>query len=545
MSSILDSFPDKFNPSKSQVNLLNSIDEAFKSGVKFVVCSAPTGSGKSFISKTLGNYANEPSEKFVDLVTSYKVFKRNQTGGYVHEDVIDEEKPFGAFALTLTKALQDQYKDLFEDSGVLKGKINYQCTYDTDFTVEHAPCVHLKEIKDSCWKQNSCPYYAARNNVIVNNFSVLNYNMFLAMPSHVKRREYIVCDEASEIEDMLVKEFTCDIVFDVLKKSKVDVPAVPLTVAYDKMSNWVGVLANRVKAQLEEIEEKLTKRDLKKSQVQSAIRVEYDVLTRVYNKLKTLIDTWYDSEYVIDRYDKGIKFIPLKVDKLAGKIFDYADKVVLMSATIIDPASFCKALGITEYKYVEADSTFDSKKAPIYATTKVKLNYNNLQTNLPGIIKQIQAICDAHPDDKGIIHTQTNAITMELKRRLKNKRLLFREVGVRNEEILDIHYNTDEPTILVSPSMSHGVDLKGDLAKFQIVIKAPYLPIADKRIEKLMKGDFQWYQNKMLSSFIQACGRGVRSKDDSCVTYVMDYAIVESIIRSKDKIPKYFLDRFQ
>jgi Rad3-related DNA helicase len=93
--------------------------------------------------------------------------------------------------------------------------------------------------------------------------------------------------------------------------------------------------------------------------------------------------------------------------------------------------------------------------------------------------------------------------------------------------------------------MSHGVDLKGDLAKFQIVIKAPYLPIADKRIEKLMKGDFQWYQNKMLSSFIQACGRGVRSKDDSCVTYVMDYAIVESIIRSKDKIPKYFLDRFQ
>ena len=38
--------------------------------------------------------------------------------------------------------------------------------------------------------------------------------------------------------------------------------------------------------------------------------------------------------------------------------------------------------------------------------------------------------------------------------------------------------------------MSHGVDLRDDLARFQIIVKAPYLPTKDKRIEKLMKRKF-------------------------------------------------------
>jgi Rad3-related DNA helicase len=121
---------------------------------------------------------------------------------------------------------------------------------------------------------------------------------------------------------------------------------------------------------------------------------------------------------------------------------------------------------------------------------------------------------------------------------------LYREPGVRNEELLDIHYNSTEPTIMASPSMSHGVDLKDDLARFQIIIKAPYLPTNDKRVERMMKLDFNWYTNKMLSSLIQSCGRGVRSNKDHCITYILDAAIVENIVKYKHKIPKYFLDRF-
>lgn len=215
-----------------------------------------------------------------------------------------------------------------------------------------------------------------------------------------------------------------------------------------------------------------------------------------------------------------------------------------MSATIIDPTNFCKTLGIDKFKYVEAESSFDANKAPIYCNTKIKLNYHNLKRSLPKIIKQVESICEYHKNDKGIIHTHNNTITSFLQKKLLNDRFLFREPGVRNEEILNIHLGNDKPTVLISPSMSHGVDLKDGLARFQIIIKAPYLPTKDKRVERLMKDDFNWYSNKMLCSVIQSCGRGVRSKKDYCITYILDGAVVESVVNNKHKLPKYFIDRF-
>ena len=114
----------------------------------------------------------------------------------------------------------------------------------------------------------------------------------------------------------------------------------------------------------------------------------------------------------------------------------------------------------------------------------------------------------------------------------------------KNEDILNIHEKSQNPTVLVSPSLGLGVDLKGDLARFQIIVKAAYLPLGDDRIKKMFNQDKQWYINKMLSNFIQQCGRGIRSKDDYCVTYVLDANIFDAVIRNKSKLPRYFLERF-
>jgi len=543
LTGLLSKFPETFTPNKSQIKLIKSIEQAFEEGYKFVVCSAPTGSGKSFISKTLGNDSKDPSENYIDLVNSYQIYKHNNVGGYQNE--AEDEKPFGAFALTITKALQDQYKELFDDVDVLKGKSNYQCSYDTNFTVENAPCVHIKSLKEDCWKKNSCPYYDARNKAIVSKFATLNYNMFFALPAHVKRKQYIVCDEASELEDQLVKEFSCQVNFDFLKKSMVIIRPFPSNTDYGKVGKWVNTLCQDIEERVEELRDEITNKNVKRTPVAlNECKNEVILLLNIHSKLRAIVDTWHDSEYLFERVAKGINFMPLKVDKLSRYLFEYADKVILMSATIIDPANFCKTLGIDKFKYIEAESTFDPKKAPIYANTKIKLNYNNMQANLPKIAEQVRQICEHHASDKGLIHTQTNTITKYLQDNLKCSRILYREPGVRNEEILDKHFKSDRPTIMASPSMSYGVDLKDDLARFQIIIKAPYLPTNDKRVERMMKVDFNWYTNKMLSSLIQACGRGVRSNKDHCVTYILDAAIVENIVKYKHKIPKYFLDRF-
>ena len=486
---LLKDFPDGYTPNASQVKLLKNIDQAFQDGYKFVVCNAPTGSGKSFISKTLANASAEPSQDFKDLITSYTAFKIDQTGTYTHEEECEDQDLAGTFALTITKALQDQYESLFKGTTILKGKSNYISTIDSEIDVEMESLIMPKNILEDHRRRHKCPYHNDRRDALTNKFAALNYNMFFSLPNHVKKRQYLICDEAAELEDQLVKEFSCTVDFEMLSKM--------------------------------------------------------DILVRpFYTKNNTNVIKWNESEYLFETSKDGITFMPLKVNKLSNHLFKYADKIILMSATIIDPSNFCKSLGIDKFKYVEAESSFNASDSPIYCNTKVKLNYHNIARNLPKVIDQIKQICKAHSQDKGIIHTHNNNITNQLATAVKESRFLIREPGVRNELLLEQHAESPDPTVLISPSMSHGVDLKDDLARFQIIVKAPFLPIRDTRIEKLMKNNYDWYVNKMLCALIQSCGRGVRSKKDHCITYILDGAIVESVINNKHKLPKYFLDRF-
>jgi ATP-dependent DNA helicase DinG len=548
INNLLHNFPNKYVPTDNQRDLLERIDQAYADGYKYVVCSAPTGTGKSFLSKTLANSTDASSDEYCELVDSYEVYKRNGTGGYLHEDKIQGMSPFGAFALTITKTLQDQYKELFPDTMVLKGKSNYQCTYDTDFTVDTAPCIYTRSIQSECWRCNSCPYFAARNRALTSSFSALNYNMFFSLPDHVKRRKFIICDEASELEDQLVKIFSCSVRFDILKRSNIKIRPLPKNAQHDKIRRWLGMLSEDIGDRIEDLNEIINTR---KIDTASPLKIkdykkELIIVRDLQSKIRTVIETWSECEYIVERNSDNITFTPLRVNNLASQMFEHAEKVLLMSATIIDVNVFCKSLGIepTEFKYIEAKSSFPAKKAPIYVSGKTKLNHFNLKKMLPTILKQVNQISEHHKNDKGIIHTHSNAITNYLRSNIKDKRFLFREPGVRNEDLLDIHLNTDEPTILVSPSMSHGVDLKDDLARFQVIVKAPYLPLGDERIKRLAKNNFDWYQDKMMSAFIQACGRGVRSKDDFCATYVLDRAVADVVIRNTSKMPKYFLDRF-
>jgi Rad3-related DNA helicase len=52
---------------------------------------------------------------------------------------------------------------------------------------------------------------------LVEKFGVLNYKMFLSLPGHVKRKNFIICDEASELEDEIVKQYSVFIDPDRLK----------------------------------------------------------------------------------------------------------------------------------------------------------------------------------------------------------------------------------------------------------------------------------------------------------------------------------------
>jgi Rad3-related DNA helicase len=541
---LIDYFPyegGKFEPSKEQVDLIESIDSAFNSGYKFVICCAPTGSGKSFLSKTLANFSGEVTEKFRTLVESYNAFRADQYGEYFKADECRDEPAFGAFALTITKGLQDQYTNSFEDAFSLKGKSSYLCRVDPSCDVEVAPCLFNAKLKEGCILNSRCDYYNSRRDTLINKFGILNYSMFMSLPEHVKRREYIVCDEASELEDELVKRFSRNLNYKILKRLGFSPKDIPVE-NYKKFRVWMESLKISLGDEVEELKKILNKK--KKSTFVDSDVQRYKLFSNLHSQIKVTLDTWEECEYVIEHNLEGVTLKPLRVDKLSDSIFRFGDKVLLMSATIIDPANFAKTLGIKKYKYIEVDSAFDSKNAPIYVKVGEKINYKNLKEKLPKLAQDTFKICELHKHHKGIIHTHTMEITQYLKDRTTDPRFLFRIDGQNNESIIKQHFESSEPTVLVSPSMAFGVDLKEDLARFQILMKAAYMPLNDERIKRLLKEDPEWYMNKMLNNLIQACGRGVRTKNDKCNTYILDGSITDAVIRSAKKLPKYFLSRF-
>jgi len=339
-----------------------------------------------------------------------------------------------------------------------------------------------------------------------------------------------------------VGQFSCVVDVPFLIKTGTPTNSFPVQETPVKVLKWLNELIASLAENIEEYKQYL--KDNKGSSEFYKKSGEYTKLLNLQGSLQILVSTFYDSEYIIEHEDKNIKFTPLKVDKLSQYIFNHAKHVIIMSATIIDHKSFCKNLGIEKYEYIEVDTEFDHEKGPIHVMVKQKINYTNLREMLPKLVKQVEGILKEHADEKGIIHTHTQYIADYLRDNVKSTRLLCREAGVRNEEILEMHESSDAPTVLVSPSMTYGVDLKGDLAKFQVILKAPWLPTKEKRIEKMMKLDKSWYSNKMLCTLVQACGRGIRSKDDECITYILDGSIFDAILRNKDKLPKYFIERF-
>ena len=90
MSSILSNFPKQYDPNPAQVHILKDLELAIQEGHKFIVCNAPTGSGKSLISKTLANLSTEPSDEYKELVNSYRAYANDSEGSPKYADELEE-----------------------------------------------------------------------------------------------------------------------------------------------------------------------------------------------------------------------------------------------------------------------------------------------------------------------------------------------------------------------------------------------------------------------------------------------------------------------
>jgi ATP-dependent DNA helicase DinG len=197
---------------------------------------------------------------------------------------------------------------------------------------------------------------------------------------------------------------------------------------------------------------------------------------------------------------------------------------------------------------VSVPSTFDPSRRPIYIHPIAEMTRKNEDNARPLIAEAIGKVVAKHPDDKILIHTVSYALNRFIEDQLRQGDSLYRLVtyNAANEKqrAIDRYLNTPR-SVFLAPSLDRGIDLPGDDCRVIVVCKVPFPSLGDKQISARMhsKGGQTWYSVKTIRSLVQMTGRGMRSADDFCESYILDKMFIESIWRrNRNLLPKWWSD---
>lgn len=504
-SEIIDNFPFQ-KPRGGQLDIISKIKNAIDEEYKFIVLEAGTGTGKSAIATTLSEIYSP------------------------------------AYILTMTKQLQSQYANEFSYP-LVKGRGNFSCksanleaSCDTGlcqttpqsrkFSCEYG--VTKKDADQSFFafedsmgfshffkSPDKCSYWEQKADAVNSEITLMNYDYALLELNYVRhfaKRNLMVLDEAHNIENKLMNRMEVNLINERLKKDiKKTIP--PQMFNYEDPEDWIifiEILYNAYK----DIETK----NLPKNRADRILSTRF----RLGELLKNLEDD--SGNWVVDPTPGGVSFKPLKISGYTqDMLFKHADICLLMSATVLDHRLFCKWLGIdyNEVYSIKIRSTFPASRRPVYIKPVGNMSKRSIKYTAPKTIPILKKIMEHHTREKGLIHTHNYKCQKYIVDHLNDPRLMGHSPVNREMKLMQFE-RTDKPMVLVSPSMSEGVDLPYEKCQFQVIYKIPFPYLGDRQINKRKHIDPKWYAYKTIMTLIQAYGRGMRAEDDFCATYILD-----------------------
>ena len=522
---IIENFPFE-NPREGQLDIIADIEEAISKGYKYIILEAGTGTGKSAVATTLAR---------------------------MYES---------AYILTMTKQLQKQYADEF-DFPLVKGRGNFDCLKDgLEVTCDMGACKTAPKnskffcpygisknptltgelaFKDSFGSDiffqttDHCNYWQQKANSINSPITLMNYDYAILELNYVKhfgKRTLLILDEAHNIEDKLMKTMEINLYNRQLEKDIKKVIS-PQTLKSAEKGEWI--------MEIDAIQGHYSDIEIKDLPTNKADRINSTIAK--LKSLKTNLEK-EPGNWVIDADENGVSFKPLRVNHYAEDyLFKHGDVVIFLSATILSHKMFSKWLGLDprEVYHIQVDSPFSVEKRPIELNLAGKMSKSRVKQSAPKSIEILQKILKRHEGEKGLIHTHSYKCQQYIVNHLYSNRLISHGNNNR-ERVLKFFEEDENPLVLVSPSMSEGVDLPYDKCRFQVIYKIPFPYLGDKQVHMRMKKDQRWYAYKTAMTLMQAYGRGMRAEDDSCVTYILD-SDIQMILKSplyKSLIPEFF-----
>jgi len=533
----------KYKPRKEQKEALDFIDSEYQKNklTKFFLLNLPVGSGKSHLALMIADWYRKNVTKMsrVDIITNSKI-------------------------------LQDQYADTYESIADLKGKENYECESYSCSCAQGGEFNRLN--KTSC---DSCPYSFARENYISGGISLTNFYLYILYaiynPKLMENRgaRVLIVDEAHDFDDVMsdfisikitdnvVKKFKFSNEYDILKKLK----------SVNSISDYVEFLRylnSEIITTTEDMERgmssaprniKSDKRDLKISKVLKTKNTDVKVMNLVTDlkqyqlKIDVFLKEYKDNpnNWVLESsWNEKMKSKELSLepiwayDYLDKYIFSNYDMVFLMSGTILDKNLFCQlnGLDVTKASYYSIASPFPLKNRPIYYMPIGKMSFKSKEDTFKRYVPYIQKLLDKYKKKKGIIHTNSFELAKWIEDSIKDPRLVFHDSS-NKDEVLRMHMESEEPTVIVSPSMDTGVSFDNDSARFQIIAKVPYPSLASQKNKMRQMNNPDWYSWKTVSGLIQMTGRPVRSDKDYADTIIIDGGFGDVIKHSSQFLPDW------
>lgn len=530
MRKILDFWPMESPPRKSQIETLEWI-EKLPANIKYVLCELPVGAGKS------------------PLGVNVSAWLKQSLGD--------------AFILTPQRILQKQYEESFDSKyiGSLYGKVNYECKG------KQTNCDIGSTIAPAC---SNCPHKAAAERAHAAPNLVLNYSLALLLFKYhpdLRTRKLMVFDECHTLEHHLT-EFNA-VSFSEMRCKKIGIALPPVKTIIEAL-DWLGekyspALMKLVQKLGDEVldltrELKYTPRPLTKDE-QHTLSSYKELKEHLINTENLLLMQVQDVQ---ERYVLITEKTSFRFKELYGKnvfhslVKPMADIFLFLSSTILNKEDFCKDLGLNpdEAAFISLDSEFEVDNRPVMYIPQMKMNYEWSQDkNREGrqnMLLKIKEICEMHENESGIIHTASFQIASWLVEELSlivKHDIMHHNPGMKmNRDTVINEYlrvAPKRPTLLISPSITEGLDLKDDLGRFCIFIKVPYPNMGDAWVKRRMDISNSWYQRQAMISIIQGAGRVTRSKSDWGNTFILDSSFNFLYYNMNKYIPNWWKEGYQ
>jgi Rad3-related DNA helicase len=555
------------NMRDKQQKILEEIEQAIRSGFKHIFLEAPTGFGKSPVAIAMARYLGS------------------------------------SHICTATKDLQAQYSRDFPFIREVKGKSNFTCIIKDNIglkeTCNYGPCLkddgydciyktkladykvqgeatkyesvkldylaekkYIEKMKSQSgiiqfdWKP--CHYYDQKWIGLKSSHTIYNYKYFLSdlfYSGNMQKRQLLVLDEAHTIESE-VSDFKSFTVFNESITSFLPKLNVPDKSEYD-IETWIAFgteLGEKLLNFIDKASTILGKKNFEEYPFTEKNLI--DAITKEKN-LRTVIEDMKNNKenWIVTQVEKAannqlrkVLVTPIDVSPYFKDILETGSISLFMSATILSKDYLCKIGGIKldQVKFIRIqESNFPIKNRPIYLMNIAWLNAKTMNQSLPAIANAVNNIMSIHRNEKGIIHTTSYSQLRFIKENIsKENTIRLIETGSKfdRNETLQRHCKSSKPTVLISPSLYLGVDLKDNLSRFQIIVKVPYADLTDRKVSVMKQRDPNWYTWNAILKLVQAYGRSIRSKDDFAHTYILDSSISYLLKQAKEMSPKWFSD---